>query len=690
MSENLFEGTRATPERHFTLYFYAAVLHLIEQLSYAFDSWEEVLKQFPFLEGYYMELARNGAEGMTLAEAAEVWRDSLRAWEQSAAEHLPLRALGLAAGLGYEELVLLLTAGMCEADSRFGFVFESLQGVSGRNGPALGLLKSWWPQTSDERGSTPALRRLQELGLARVANPEAPRAEQVVNVPAPLWDALQGHAYEAPAPWARHFAPESLVCPEELIVADDLRGVVESLPALLSSGEVQAFVVRGHEHNGRRTLAGSLARSLGLGVLEVSGAKAADDERWRLLGPLATCLRALPVVVFDLAPGETAEVPRLKAYTGPLALVAGRQGGLSGEGVERALTLTLAMPDAAARGEHWRRSLDGEGVAEADEIASRFRMTGGNIRRASKLARAYAALEGRDAVGLEDVRRAARALNRQALDTLATRVEAVGDWASLAVKPETMRELLNLESRCRHRERLHRSVGESLSRQLNAGVRALFTGPSGTGKTLAARLLASVLKMDLYRLDLASVVSKYIGETEKSLNQVFARAEELDVILLLDEGDALLTQRTSVQSSNDRYANLETNYLLQRLESFEGIIVVTTNAGERIDGAFQRRMDVVVDFHAPEPAELRRIWQLHLPDEHGVPQQLLGEVSRRCSLSGGQIRNAVLHASLLALTNGGRITPAYLEAAVLREYRKAGTVCPLRPTYSDFDDAARN
>src|SRR4051794_19893068 len=134
MSENLFEGTRATPERHFTLYFYAAVLHLIEQLSYAFDSWEEVVKQFPFLEGYYIELARNGAEGMTLPEAAETWRDSLRAWEQSAREPLPLRALGLAAGLGYEELALLLTAGMCEADSRFAFVFETLQGVSGRSG----------------------------------------------------------------------------------------------------------------------------------------------------------------------------------------------------------------------------------------------------------------------------------------------------------------------------------------------------------------------------------------------------------------------------------------------------------------------------------------------------------------------------------------------------------------------------
>src|SRR5205823_12499402 len=123
----------------------------------------------------------------------------------------------------------------------------------------------------------------------------------------------------------------------------------------------------------------------------------------------------------------------------------------------------------------------------------------------------------------------------------------------------------------------------------NVGVRALLSGPSGTGKTLAARLLASALRMDIYRVNLASVVNKYIGETEKNLDRVFAQAEELDVILLLDEGDALLTQRTSVQNSNDRYANLETNYLLQRLESYEGILLVTTNARDRIDGAFQRR-----------------------------------------------------------------------------------------------------
>ena len=290
----------------------------------------------------------------------------------------------------------------------------------------------------------------------------------------------------------------------------------------------------------------------------------------------------------------------------------------------------------------------------------------------------YAALDGRTTVTLADVQQASRTLNRQTLDTLAACVPTSGGWEHLAVSAQTCAELADLESRCRHRERLPAAVGAALGAQLNAGVRALFSGPSGTGKTLAARLLASELHMDLYRVDLSTVVNKYIGETEKNLHQIFARAEELDIILLLDEGDALLTQRTGVQTANDRYANLETNYLLQRLETFEGIIIVTTNAGERIDSAFQRRLDVVVYFRPPEAAERWSIWQLHLPADHAVDDALLREVAGRCTLTGGQIRNAVLHASLLALNDGGLVTSAWLKAAVQREYRKAGAVCPLR------------
>src|SRR5262249_36530531 len=134
-------------------------------------------------------------------------------------------------------------------------------------------------------------------------------------------------------------------------------------------------------------------------------------------------------------------------------------------------------------------------------------------------------------------------------------------------------------------------------------------------------------------------------------------------------------------TSNDRYANLETNFLLQRLESYGGIVVITTNAGERIDSAFQRRVDVVVEFRAPEPAERWAIWQLHLPTDDRVDHGLIGEVSARCALTGGQIRNSILHASVLALDNGGRLTSQHLETAVRREYRKSGGVYPLPVRY---------
>ena len=184
-----------------------------------------------------------------------------------------------------------------------------------------------------------------------------------------------------------------------------------------------------------------------------------------------------------------------------------------------------------------------------------------------------------------------------------------------------------------------------MERSLNA----LFRGSSGTGKTMAAEILAVELEMNIYRVDLAAVVNKYIGETEKNLHRVLSRAEELDVILLLDEGDALLGQRTEVKSANDRYANLEADYLLQRLENYQGIVVVTTNAWEHIDDAFQRRTDVVVHFIPPQTQERWQIGQLHLPENQVVDHTYFKEVATRYDMTGGQIRNAALPVTLLAL-----------------------------------------
>ncbi len=602
----------------------AAVQELIGRAASLLGSRREVLEQFSFLEDY----------------------------PEDAGPVAPLEALGL----DREAVSIWMAIGLIEEDPRFGPLFEAMQNAPGQHRPTLSLLTALWREETDCIEVRARLRRLMDLGLVQPVNPEAPRMEWTMQAAPPLWDALRGER-----PGRLYRPPEELPESGDLVVTAEVRRTLESLPRLLTTGQVRCVTVRGPRHNGRRTAMGALARALGKGLLEVPGKTAAVPA-------LAALLNAMPVFLPDLAPGETFEAP---ACEGPFGIVLEKHGGVSGA---VGITVTLDIPDVECRRRLW--DCDGTGTATgtgiaagtAAGIAERFRMTSGNIRRAADLAQCYAAIEGRPAISLDDVRDASRALNRQALETIAVQVPCTGGWERIGVADETLTELRTLEMRCRHRERLGG----------NCGVRALFTGPSGTGKTMAARLLASSLGMDLYRLDLAAVVNKYIGETEKNLNQVFARAEELNVILLLDEGDALLTQRTSVQSSNDRYANLETNFLLQRIESFEGILVVTTNAAGRIDSAFHRRMDVVVEFRPPEPAERWVIWQLHLPPGHQADPRWLEDVAQRCVLTGGQIRNAVLHASTLALDCGAPLGTVPLEDAVLREYRKAGAVCPLR------------
>ncbi|MDE2597472.1 MAG: ATP-binding protein, partial [Sphingomonadales bacterium] len=213
------------------------------------------------------------------------------------------------------------------------------------------------------------------------------------------------------------------------------------------------------------------------------------------------------------------------------------------------------------------------------------------------------------------------------------------------------------------------------------GVRALFAGPSGTGKTLAARHIASRLGKDLYRIDLSATVNKYIGETEKALERALSAAEELDVVLLLDEGDALMARRTDIGSSNDRYANLETNFLLQRIETFDGVILVTTNDVERIDQAFSRRLDAVLNFRAPDEVMRLAILSAQLGD-HAISSRMMQDVACRCQLTGGQLRNLATHVRLLALDAGAKPDDAMLRAAVEREFRKTGEFCPLKPALS--------
>jgi hypothetical protein len=670
-----FSEFEPAPSDHFRLHLYGVILRVIEQAAVSFGSPEELVSQFPFLESYLDELGGLGVQDVGPAIQTQ-WRAAMAGWEKSAEAHLPLQALQQAAGLDNLTLDLLLAIGLIEEDARFGLLFERLQTAPGHR-PTFGLLNAWWRGPVDRGEVRAALRRLQDLGLIQVTNPEAPRQFWALHVPAPVWDAARGELAGIFAQRLECIPLPQLPSLSSLILPVDSAREIATLPNLFTSGAVRTWILRGPRHNCRSTVAGALARELGLGVLRASNLKP-DDERWQQLGPLAILTKAMPLLVFELSPGESVELPQIAGWPGPVTVVLDRFGGVTGPASQEAVSLSLDIPDPTTRRRIWKRYLPGAETEVADLLLERYRLTSGHLRQLASRSQAYAALAGHSQITAADAKRASSSLRRQVLDLLATRVSPATGWTELAAGANTQRELLTLENRCRHREKLQTSLDYRWSGRLNAGVRALFSGPSGTGKTLAARALAASLEMDLYRVDLSTVVNKYIGETEKNLNQLFSRAEELDVILLLDEGDALLTRRTEVTTANDRYANLETNYLLQRIETFEGILIVTTNAGDRIDSAFQRRMDVIIDFASPGPEERWHVWQVHLPPDHRISSPFLEEIASVCAFSGGQIRNAVLHASLLALANGGTMTEHHVRTAVQREYLKQGGICPLR------------
>ncbi|MFL5628558.1 MAG: ATP-binding protein [Ktedonobacteraceae bacterium] len=708
-----FANVPCSAEGHFRLHFYAVVARLLAHLHAAGldEKKDNGFEQFSFLAGYRAALQSyhpTAATGPSPAIEGAWWDTQIAAWESQIDGHLPLRVLVDEVGLSREAVRLLIAVGLVEEDIRFGALFAALQEPLAARRPCIGVLGWLLSDTDGMPGDAwPTCRTLLDLGFLLVENRADPRAEWLLRVPPSIWDALCGRPFARPAPGLALQRASDFPPLDHLILPDALQSQIMQVPELLRSGQITALAIRGMAGSGRRTLLGAVARAVGTRTLSghphphpVRGTgkrgtgnegiiasrdvllweegKPGDDT-WRLLGPLATLTGAMPVLRCDPGPGETLDLPALPSYLGPVGITLGRSGGLRGPLIAHSLSLNLPPPDRKARLRFWQATTVPVQPTVLDEIVTRFLLTGGHIHRTASLSQAYATLENRQQITLSDVQQATRALNRQALETLATPLEPTNGFVDLVVGAATSHELQSLQARCHRREVLREHAGPAFSHNLTRGVRAMFSGPSGTGKTLAARVLAATLQMDLYRVDLAAVVNKYIGETERNLNQVLSRAEELDVMLLLDEGDALMTKRTEVRNANDRYANLETNYLLQRLENYEGIVVITTNAGNRIDTAFLRRLDVIINFASPEAPERWQIWQSHLPAAHAISPTFLEEVATRCALTGGQMRNAALHATLLSLGDSGQVRDAHLEAALQREYRKAGAAYPLSP-----------
>ncbi|WP_329264916.1 ATP-binding protein [Streptomyces sp. NBC_01478] len=300
-----------------------------------------------------------------------------------------------------------------------------------------------------------------------------------------------------------------------------------------------------------------------------------------------------------------------------------------------------------------------------------YRLASEQIRRAAKTARTLAVLDGGPLTAAH-VQRGARQQSAPALDRHARRVSPAVGWTDLVLPVGPREQLEELVVRARQRERVLGQWGLRTGGGRGHGVVALFAGESGTGKTLAAEVVAGELGVDLYVVELSAVVDKYVGETEKNLERIFADADRTDAVLLFDEADAVFGKRSEVKEASDRYANLESAYLLQRLESFDGIAVLTTNLRANIDDAFTRRLDLVVDFPFPDTGQRLALWWQSLagvPCADGIDP---GPCARDFVLAGGSIRGAVITAAYAAAGRGGPVTTDDLLTGAVREYRKAG------------------
>lgn len=375
----------------------------------------------------------------------------------------------------------------------------------------------------------------------------------------------------------------------------------------------------------------------------------------------------------DLAPERRVAIERvLRARRAPTVLVARHPGAFVALGDLTLLAVDVPPPALHERAVAWAHHA---GVTEADaaDVAAKFRLSVTQVTEGAAVARLAARTRGETIPTHDDLDFGARQASRSRLGELAARLEPVHTWDTIVLPERERRHLQSIAAHLRHRDRVLQEWGYGATITRGHGLKALFAGESGTGKTMAAQVIAHDLGLELYRVDLATVVSKYIGETEKNLDRIFSAAEGSNAILFFDEADALFGKRSEVSDAHDRYANIETSYLLQRMEGYEGCVVLATNFQRNIDDAFLRRLDHVIGFPFPDEDDRRRIWALLLPEQAPLSGDVdLDFLAERFKLAGGAIRNCALGAAYLAAEEGDEIGMRHLVRAVALEYTKLG------------------
>lgn len=343
--------------------------------------------------------------------------------------------------------------------------------------------------------------------------------------------------------------------------------------------------------------------------------------------------------------------------------------------------IELGRPDRARQLERWQRATDQHPLQSSDvfgngegSLVESFRLGPAQIARAVEAASLLAVMRGRP-LDVRTLAEGAKSQNSAGLDRLARRVTPNAEWDDLVLPARTESQLRHLIVRVAKSRVVLDGWGFRRGGGRGEGISALFVGASGTGKTLAAEVVAGALGLDLYVIDLSSVVDKYIGETEKNLDRVFDEAEGVNGVLFFDEADALFGKRSEISDAKDRYANVEVAYLLQRMEQFDGLAILASNLRGNLDEAFARRLSLIVDFPDPDEAQRWRLWDVLLGEAPRSDDIDYGFLASAFEVSGGNIRNISLTAAYLAADAGHEVTMLDIVRGVEHEYRKLGRLC---------------
>lgn len=619
------------------------------------------------LEGAQSSL-EDGSDGWPGAATARQREcEALADAAQEAGHPLRLRELADTFGLSALDLDLLLVALAADLDQRFEQLFGYLNDDVTRRRPSVAVALALCGEPLTSAGARARLLSgpLISGGLLAVEDPERPLPGRALRVP----DRVVGHLLGDDTP-----EPDlAAVLAGQPVVS---WGDAGPLARALNAGVRLAYLREPATGSGR-VLAAEALRSTGFDAVLLDLTRLAAERDSLRLAQAAireARLRAAGLVAGPLAAvsDHPALLEALHAEPQPVLLV-GDAAWDPAWTTRPPLLVEVPVSTSPERSDLWRAALGPLNGLDVAAATSAFRLRPEQVARAAGSAQIQATLAADGRITASHLGAGARAENGSALDRLARRVEPVVGWDDLVLPDAVLLALQEVALRAKHREKV---LGDWTMRPgagRGHGVAALFAGDSGTGKTMSAEVVAQDLGLDLYVVDLATVVDKYVGETEKNLERIFTAAAGVNGVLLFDEADAVFGRRSEVKDAHDRYANIESAYLLQRMETFDGLAILATNLRANIDEAFTRRLDVVVDFPLPDAAHRGVLWDRCLGRTLGRAADLdLAFLGKAFELAGGAIRSAAVTAAYLAADDGGTVTMRHLVTAVQREYRKLG------------------